>query len=473
MTKHRASIVIIDDDALVRRTLATGLRALGYAISEATGGREGLSLVGSTGPDLVLCDLSMPGMDGLAVLDEMGRQHPQVPVILVTADDRIDTAIEAIRRGAFHYVAKPVDMRSLGVTVQRALDARALTRRVHTLERELAASGSFEALIGTSPAFRHSCQTAVKVAATSVTVLITGESGTGKELLAAAIHRASPRRSGPYVTVNCTALPAGLLESELFGHEKGAFTDASEAHPGQFERAHGGTILLDEIGDMSLELQPKILRVLESHQVQRLGSGQPTRVDARIVASTNQDLRQAVAEGRFRADLYYRLNVVTVELPPLRDRPEDIPLLATHFLQRAAARYQVERTGFSPEAVAALRAYAWPGNVRELQNTVERATILGAEPAIGLQDLPEELQVHATPPPSGEPTVASPRLADAPEPIPTLAELERRHIARVLELNGGNQSKTARDLGLKRGTLLSRMQKLGLSGSGDTADLPT
>lgn len=473
MTKRRASIVIIDDDALVRRTLATGLRALGYGVSEATGGREGLSLVGSIEPDLVLCDLSMPGMDGLAVLDEMGRQHPQVPVVLVTADDRIDTAIEAIRRGAFHYVAKPVDMRSLGVTIERALDARALTRRVHTLERELAASGSFEALIGTSPAFRQACQTAVKVAATSVTVLITGESGTGKELVAAAIHRASPRRSGPYVTVNCTALPAGLLESELFGYEKGAFTDASEAHPGQFERAHGGTILLDEIGDMSLELQPKILRVLESHQIERLGSARPTPVDVRIVAATNQDLRQAVAEGRFRADLYYRLNVVTVELPPLRDRPEDIPLLATHFLQRAAARYQVERTGFSPEAMAALKAHPWPGNVRELQNTIERASILGAQPVIGLDDLPEELRSGASLPPPLTATGEAPRVPASQEPVLTLAEVERRHIARVLDLNGGNQSKTARDLGLKRGTLLSRMQKLGLTGAPSSVDLST
>ncbi|HOS93864.1 MAG TPA: sigma-54 dependent transcriptional regulator [Armatimonadota bacterium] len=473
MTKRRASIVIIDDDALVRRTLATGLRALGYGVSEATGGREGLSLVGSIEPDLVLCDLGMPGMDGLAVLDEMGRQHPQVPVVLVTADDRIDTAVEAIRRGAFHYVPKPVDMRSLAVTVQRALDARALARRVRTLERELAASGSFEALIGTSPVFRQACQTAVKVAATSVTVLITGESGTGKELVAAAIHRASPRRSGPYVTVNCTALPAGLLESELFGHEKGAFTDASEARPGQFERAHGGTILLDEIGDMSVELQPKILRVLESREVERLGSARPTPVDARIIAATNQDLRQAVAEGRFRADLYYRLNVVTVELPALRDRREDIPLLATHFLQRAATRYQVERTGFSPEAIAALEAYPWPGNVRELQNAVERAAILGSQPVIGLDDLPDELRSGASLRPELTPTVATPHFPVSEEPVLTLAEVERRHIARVLELNGGNQSKTARDLGLKRGTLLSRMQKLGLTGASGSVDLST
>ena len=453
MQTHSARIAIIDDDRFICRMLSTSLRALGFATDEAGDGLSGLDLIRRGEPDLVLLDLTLPELDGFSVLDLVHAERPELPIIIVTADDKIDSAVEAIRRGAFHYVPKPVDTRALEVTIQRALEATELARRVRRLEDQLDGGGPFGRIIGASPALREAVAMAQRVARTDATVLVTGESGTGKDLLAEGIHRASGRSAGPYVTMNCAALPAGLLENELFGHYRGAFTDAAEDRPGKFELASGGTILLDEIGVMDLDLQPKILRVLESREVQRLGGAAPVAIDVRIVASTNSDLEGAVQAGRFRADLFYRLNVVRIIMPPLRDRPEDIPTLATYFLRRAAKRYESACAALAEDVADCLTAYHWPGNVRELENIMERLVILASGPTVSVGDLPPEIRATAPEAPR--------KPAQADEPL-TLDEVERRHILAALERNGFNQSQTARELGLKRGTLISRMQKLGI-----------
>jgi DNA-binding NtrC family response regulator len=438
-----ARIWVIDDDASSRELLARVLASRGWSVVTLADGREALDKLAADGPpDVVVSDIRMAEVGGLEVTEAFKKDAPDTPVILVTAFGNVDGAVEAIRRGAFDYVSKPYDVDAVALTVSRAIDQRNLVAENQALRRQLRDKYRLENAVGRSEAMLQVFKTAARVAASDATVLILGESGTGKELVARAIHDASPRSAGPFVPVDCGAIAEGVLESELFGHVKGAFTGAQAARRGLFEEAVGGTLFLDEIGDVGPGLQARLLRALQEGTIRRVGANEAIPVDVRVVAATNKDLEATVRAGRFREDLFYRLNVVTLRIPPLRERREDVPLLAEHF---AAKHGRGEGAAISPDVRELLQAYDWPGNVRELENVIARALALNPSGVVVPADLPDRLRGAAAEPAKGLPLPQGLR--------PTLDELSRRYVALVLSECGGNKTRAAEQLGIDRKTL--------------------
>jgi DNA-binding NtrC family response regulator len=446
MSEQALSILVVDDETIVRASLADWFREEGYRVDAVESGAEALRRVAASRYDIALVDVKMPKMDGLELQARLTAADPDLTVVIMTAYASVETAVRALKAGAYDYIVKPFDPDELTHLIQRAKEHRSLKSENVRLRQSLEARSDPAPVIGRSAAMRRVLDAIEAVAGSDATVLIRGESGTGKELVARAIHTRSPRRFNPLVEVHCGALAEGILESELFGHEKGAFTGAHYHHKGKFEQADGGTIFLDEIGDVSPRVQVELLRVLEEKAVTRVGGKRPIPVDFRVVAATNRDLDEEMRRGQYRADLFWRLNVVAIEVPPLRERPEDIVALAEHFLDRFALSMNRKGLTLAPETVDVLRAYPWPGNVRELQNSIERAVVLGTPPLIRPQDLP----VHVRAP--------APGLA----PARTLEEVERAHIQAVIEEAAWNISGEARVLDVDRGTLYNKIRKYGL-----------
>ena len=468
-------ILIVDDEEAARYGMRRALK--NYAVTEAASVEAARQQMAAARPDLLLLDINLPGTNGLDYLRELAADTSAPPVVMLTAHGNERTAVEAIKAGAYDYLAKPFEVDELRLVVKNALEAAGLKRENAQLRAELKAARGAGELLGASEPMRRIYDLIQKVAATDVTVLIRGESGTGKELVARAIHEQSAhRRKGEFIAMNCAALPSELIESELFGHERGAFTGAAAQRKGKFELAHGGTIFLDEIGDMSLNTQAKLLRVLEERKVERLGSAHSIPLDVRVISATNHDLQTAVNADKFRADLFYRLRVVQMDLPPLRDRREDIPLLAEHFLKSYAAKYQLKCTSLSPGALKRLLAYAWPGNVRELRNAIERSVVLADGAALEAADLPPELNAAeaAAALPAAKPVEAFQRPASTETeeflPVPYLTdfrearkEFERAYIERVLNDTGGNVTRAAERVGMHRQSLQQKLKDLGLT----------
>ena len=459
-----ARILVVDDDDSSRDFLAKFLAAEGHSVTALPDGADAIAAIrdeharGGEGPDAIISDMRMREADGLEVLDEVRKILPETPVILVTAFGNVDNAVESIKRGAYDYISKPYTLDALQVVLDRALRHRRLAAENRRLKREIREKYALQNVIGRSEGMLQVYKTAARVALTDATVLVVGESGTGKELVARAIHTASARSAGPFVAVDCGAIAEGVLESELFGHARGSFTGATGARRGLFEEAAGGTLFLDEIGDIGGRVQGQLLRVLQEGEIRRVGESAAVRVDTRVVTATNKDLAEQVKQGKFREDLFYRLNVVTIAIPPLRDRREDIPLLAEHF----AARHAGERGAtLTTEAREALLLWDWPGNVRELENAVARALALNPGGTILPEDLPEPVRERwqsgrgAVKPSSS--ITPPPPLAPRPDPLladhPTLDELNRRYAERVLRESGGNKTRAAEALGIDRKTL--------------------
>ncbi len=440
-----AKILIADDEAGMRKGLGSILRRAGYLVTEAPGGTEAADQLGKDVFDLVITDLKMEPLSGLDLLRLVKQMSPDVEVILMTAYGTIEVAVEAMKVGAFDFVTKPFNKEEILLRVRNALEKRRLKEELHLLRTEAKSAFGVEGIVGQSEEIRRVLTMLPRVAQTDSTVLITGESGTGKELIAKAIHGASRRAQGPFVSVSCAAFPEQLLENELFGHVKGAFTGALAARKGLLEEAHGGSFFLDEIGETPPAIQAKLLRVLEDRSVRRLGDNRHIEVDLRFTAATNRNLEVAVKEKTFREDLFYRLNVIRVHLPPLRDRTEDIPLLARHFLALHCQRLQRDLTSFSPAALKILTTYDFPGNVRELSNAVEQAVALAAGPMIEPHDLPEKL--------------LPPETEDVFSPPARLAAAERDLILELLQARDGNLGLVAQDLGISRTTLWRRIKE--------------
>jgi two-component system response regulator AtoC len=445
-------ILVVDDDEVTCNLLEEVLSKEGYLVHQALNGREAIEKGESPLYDVVLTDIRMFDVDGMEVLRAYRQRNPETIIIMMTAFGSIETAIRAIQEGAYDYVSKPFKLDEIKLTIQRALDQKRLLRENLHYRQELITKYKLENIVGRSPEMLRVYKTIARVAESRSTVLISGESGTGKELVARAIHFNSPRASRPFVAVDCSSLAETLLESELFGHVRGAFTGAVASKKGLFEEADGGTCFLDEIGDISPAMQAKLLRVLQEHEIKRVGGVETTRIDVRVVAATNKNLEDLVSEKKFREDLFYRLNVVSVHLPPLRERSEDIPLLADHFLRKYAAENQKPLFRASPESIDILIRYRWPGNVRELENVLERAATLSRSHMILPEDLPRRLQL--------EPSQLS--ITSLPSRIP-LSELEKLYIQKVLEETGGNKKKAADILGIDRRTLYRMATRLGLS----------
>jgi DNA-binding NtrC family response regulator len=446
-------ILIVDDETIVRDSLGAWFRQDGHTVDVADSGKEALRLVTASRFDIAFLDIKMPGMDGLELQARLSAADPELSVVLMTAYASVETAVKAMKNGAYDYIVKPFDPDDLSMLVKRAAEHRSLRAENQRLKKSLETAAAPPLLLGSSPAMRHVIELVQTVAASDSTVLVTGESGTGKEVVARAIHGASSRRYNPMVVVNCGALPEGILESELFGHEAGAFTGARARHKGKFESAEGGTVFLDEIGEVSPKVQVELLRVLEEKLVTRLGGSAPVPVDFRTVAATNRDLQAAVKEGRFREDLYWRLNVVHIHIPPLRERPEDVPVLARQFLEKFVQSMSRRPMTLSRDAQEALASYPWPGNVRELQNAIERAVVVGRGDVVTAADLP--LRVTQ---------------AGAAGAAPgSLAEAERAHVLAVLDASGWNITRAARTLDVDRVTLYNKIRKYELKkpGRGD------
>ncbi|MFH1060238.1 MAG: sigma-54 dependent transcriptional regulator [Pseudomonadota bacterium] len=445
-------ILIVEDDAVARRNLEHVLARGGeYDLDLADGGEGALGLLALRRYDLVLTDLRMDKVSGMDVLAEVRAKHPETEVIMLTAYASVDSAIEAMKLGAFHYIAKPYKIDEVRAQVAHALERAQLRREVRELRRQVAGGRRPDFIVGKSAPIQELLRLVRQVAPTDAGVLIIGETGTGKELVARALHYASPRADNRFVAFNCGAFTEELLASELFGHEKGAFTGALNTKRGLFEAADGGTVFLDEIGDTPPAMQVKLLRVIQEKLVTRVGGTKPLAVDVRIVAATNRDLKALVEAGRFRADLYYRLNVVTLPVPPLREHKDDVPLLVHHFLQKFVERHGKEIKGVSPEMMAALKAYNYPGNVRELENVIERAVTLSSGEMLGLADLPEDVTAAADEPPS---------LTEGG--LLTLEGREREYILWVLERTGGNKSQAAEILGIDRVSLWRKLKRYGV-----------
>ncbi len=449
---RRATVLVVDDEEGVR----TSIRAIledRCEVLEARDGAQALDLLRAREVDVVMLDQRLPGESGVELLPRLRSLDPGLVVVLVTAVRDVRTAVEAMRQGAYDYLVKPFEVEDILLTARRALEKRALEREVLCLRSALAPAavpaGGFEGLVGRHPAMVRIYQTVTRIADTPATVLITGESGTGKELVARAIHRRSGRRARPFVAVNVAAIPDTLMESELFGHERGAFTGALARKLGKFELAHGGTVFLDEIGSLRLDLQAKLLRVLQEREVERLGGTRPFPVDVRVVAATNVDLRRAVRERAFREDLFYRLNVVPLHVPPLRERRDDIPLLVEHFVRTIARECRRDVRAVSAGALEVLTRYDWPGNVRELENVIHRAVVLARGPVLHLQDVPLDVALPET----------GPRLAeDTGLPLrEACLQFERQYVLRVLEQVQWNVSRAARLLGVHRNTILAKL----------------
>ena len=448
----KTSVLVVDDDPGMRDMLAARLTTRGFRVVTCGSGAEAIEIIQRDDLEVVISDVNMKAMDGVELCKRVLEHRPQLPVILITAFGSMDLAIQAIRAGAYDFLPKPFEIDQLVLAIERGATLARLKDEVQRLRRAVAPLG-FGALIGESPKMTELYGVLGKVAESVVPVLITGESGTGKELVARAIHDAGPRKDGPFVALNCAAMPAQLLESELFGHEKGAFTDARTAKPGLFIAASGGTIFLDEIGELPLEMQPKLLRALQEHAVRPVGGTTEMAFDARVIAATNRNLETMVEERAFREDLYFRINVLQVDLPPLRSRGGDVLVLARHFLDRIAARAQKRIVGFSPEAAQKLMSYSWPGNVRELENCIERAVALASFDQLAVSDLPEKVRAFR----SSQLVLSS----DDATTLVTLEELEQRYVVRVLESVAGNKAAAARILGIERKTLYRMLERWG------------
>jgi len=443
MQPEKLSILIVDDEQVVRDSLGHWFTEEGYAVETSGSAGEALSKLASRETDLVIADIRMPGIDGMELLERIKVEQLDTAVIIMTGYASVETAVRALKHGAFDYITKPFDPDDLSVVVRNALEQRRLKLENRMLRQQIEESHALDELIGQSAAMRRVREQIETVAGVDSTVLIEGESGTGKELVARAVHRLSPRRFNPMVVVHCGALTETLIESELFGHEKGAFTGAQFRKKGKFEAAMGGTVFLDEIADISLKTQTDLLRVLQECEIVRVGGTQPIHVDFRVIAATNRNLAEMVKEGRFRSDLFYRLNVFTIQIPPLRDRHGDVPLLATYFLEKYSKQMNRKFTGLDRPALDLLISHHWPGNVRELENVVERAVVVGREPMIRAQDL------AVTRPPEGADDLR-------------IESIERRHIVRVLESFGWNQTQAAKALGIDRVTLYHKIRRYNL-----------
>jgi DNA-binding NtrC family response regulator len=455
------SVLLIDDDPGIRKLLPKELQRHSLDVEVAASGEEGLAALDRQGADVVVCDVRMSGMDGLEVLKRIKERDPDTSeVIMLTGHGTIDQAIEAVRAGAYHYLTKPVKVAELAAVIRNAAERATLRRENVLLKREVASrrpSSKEVNVLGESPAWKQAWKLVHKAGPTESTVLILGRSGTGKEMAARQIHTLSQRARRPFVAVNCASVAASLLESELFGHEAGAFTSAQKRRRGLFELAHGGTLFLDEIGETSPDFQAKLLRVIETGEYRRVGGDVTLSADVRLIAATNRQLKQEIEAGRFREDLYYRLNVVTIDLPELKERPGDVTLLARHFLEEVAPG----RLRLTDEALEVLSRYPWPGNVRELRNTIERMSILAERDALTPDDIPADVRAgadaHSTedgePLPPGE--TPEPGKGDAPA---SLADIERRHIEHVLAFTGGNKARSARILGITAATLYNKLK---------------
>jgi two-component system, NtrC family, response regulator AtoC len=449
MKTFSGSILIADDDPDIRDILSETLNSLGSRVITAANGQECLNKVDKEAPELVLLDIEMPVKNGLEVLKELRRRRNDTTVIMITAYGSIERAVQAMKEGAFDFITKPFDLDHIVLIVEKALERERLKRGFERFTEE--ESQRYRLMGGESPKMKLAIETAKKAAASKSTVLLLGESGTGKEVFARAIHQWSDRSGEPFIAINCVGLGRELLESELFGHEKGAFTGAHQLKKGKMELAHGGTVFLDEVGDISAELQTKLLRFLQEREFERVGGTQAIHVDVRVIAATSRDLSSAIKEGRFREDLYYRLNVIAISLPPLRERREDIPVLAKYFLRRSAAETKKNFTRIEADAEAKLIAYEWPGNVRELANVIERAVVLGQDPEITLDDLPPRIVY------SGE-EGASDGLSYRAAVDAARADVIRRTLATTR----GNRTAAARILGLHKTHLLNLMKSLGI-----------
>jgi DNA-binding NtrC family response regulator len=455
-----ARILVIDDDELVNDFIREALSRMGHVVDTATSAEEGIRLTRDRSYDLVFTDVRMPGASGLDVLKRVKERFPDTMVILVTAYGNVEMAVEAMKAGAFEFMLKPCSPEQIEMVTVRALEFRRLRSENDLLRTEQKQRASLDAVVGESKKIRELFKLMSAAAPQDSTVLITGESGTGKELLARALHFNSRRAGGPWVSFNCAAVPENLVESELFGHERGAFTGAVKTTRGRFEVAEGGTLLLDEIGEMPLGLQAKLLRVLQNREFERVGSTDPIHADVRIVATTNRDLEEEIARDRFRADLFYRLNVISLVVPPLRERRDDIPLLVDHFIQRFAEQTHKPVSGIEDSARRMLEQYAWPGNVRELANSIERAVVLTENRKLRREDFPLALML------GGE----SSRLALPTDVVP-LKEMERQMIVRALEKTGGNRTQAAEILGIAVRTLRNKINEYGLRSRPEPAEL--
>ena len=447
LAHKKIKILVVDDELSIRESLSGWLRQDGFEVENAADGLAALSMIKETHYDIMLIDVKMPEMDGLTLLKQLKEMEPEIAVVMMTAHGAIQDAVEAMRLGAHDYLLKPFDLEELSLTIDKLVRIQTLSMENLILKDRMATMTRFENLVGQSPPMLRLFEAIVDVAQSDATVMITGETGTGKELVARAIHAQSPRCYGPFIAINCGAFTEHLLESELFGHEKGAFTDAKFTKKGRLEMADAGTLFLDEIGDISMKMQIDLLRVLETHEFTRVGGTASLKSDFRVIAATHRDLQEAIAQRTFRQDLFYRLNVVNLQVPPLRERQEDISPLAHHFLRRFATETNKKIDSIQAAALEAMRAYAWPGNVRELENAIERAVVVEKGRQIKLADLP----------------FTSPRAEEAEMGTLSLEEIERQHIARILAAEGGNISTSARVLGINRTTLYHKIKKYGLS----------
>ena len=490
-------ILVADDELNMRRVLEAILRREGYDVVTAANGLEAVSEM-NRDIQTVITDLKMPGLDGMGLLRKLQQDFPEVPVVMITAHGSVESAVEAVKLGAFDYLEKPFEQEQIRQIVAKAMRTRELARRDARMDQQPAQQGRFR-LIGNAPAIRQIFSVVEKVADTPSTVLITGESGTGKELIARALHENSSRHLGPFIKINCAAIPETLMESELFGYEKGAFTGAVGAKPGRFELAHGGTLFLDEIGEIPIEMQVKLLRVLQESEFERVGGIKTIKVDVRLVTATNRDLTHEIEKEEFREDLFYRLNVVPIHIPPLRERREDIPLLAEHFITKFNERLKKHITAISSEAITCLTAYNWPGNIRELENMMERTILFCEGPEIHARDLPPELAHLGGASPAGRSTpvtghgtheaeAASPTSSSGPTTLTSLPavtapagslkeavrveteRVERELIIRALEETGGNVTQAARKLKISRKSLQTKMKEFGLRDKENTRE---
>lgn len=451
-----ASILLAEDEKNARQGLVSYLEAKGYDVYPAQNGQEALKIFKEQKPDLVLTDIRMPELNGILLLEKIHAEKPSTPVILMTAYGSVEDAVKAMKKGAFYYLTKPVNLEELDFLVSKALTSRALQEENIELKKALFTQ-KFDRgeILGTSLLMKKILQLVDRVAPSSSTVLILGESGTGKELIAHRIHELSPRKDKPFIAVHCAALPESLLASELFGHERGAFTGATERKIGRFERAHQGTLFLDEIGEISSDMQVKLLRVLQEGEFERLGGAKTIKVDVRLIAATNKNLRAEVEAGRFREDLYYRINVIEIKLPPLRERKEDIPLLAQHFIDYFSNRSGNRSLSITPDALKQLSDYDWPGNIRELRNIVERMVVLSSGESLDMAALPEDIR------PKSNSAVTGSNLSISSSA--SLSDMEKEHIKLKLAECKGNKSKAADALGISRRTLYRKLEEYGLT----------
>jgi DNA-binding NtrC family response regulator len=443
-------ILIVEDEDKLRRILELQLVDSGFDVVKAASAEEALPLIDRA--DLILTDFKLPGMSGLEMLQLVRKQNTQVPVIVMTAFGTIENAVEAMKAGASDFLLKPFDLAHLTAVVNKALEIRSLREENRALKEELGRKYQWDNIVGRSPAMQQIFATIMRVGPTRATVLLAGESGVGKDLIARAIHFHSPRKDRPFVKINCTALPENLMESELFGYEKGAFTGATTSKPGKFEQADSGTVMLDEIGDVPANIQVKLLRVLQEREFERLGSNKTLHIDVRVIAATNRDLRVALEEGAFREDLYYRLNVVPLEIPPLRERKEDIPYLAGHFVEKLAPEMGNQVTGITNAAIDKLMQYSWPGNVRELENVIERSMVMASGDKLDANDIRLDMNLR-------------PRQSNGDLTLPdgmSLDAYEQQLIRDALKRASGNKSQAARLLGLTRNALRYRLTQMGI-----------